>query len=238
VTRTVVVAGVGTGLGSSVARAFAAVGDQVAMLARSESFLKELADEITAETDGEAAAVPTDVSDTDAAAAAYETVRERFGGVDVQVNNVYATDVDGGDTLSTTRAALADAWAVRVGRQYQCARLAARDVADGDGGTTLWTTSQQARVPRGGVAFVTARHAVRGTARAMAHNLGEYGVQSIHVVVDGWIANPELRERYPDHDDWMAPDEIARVYRDLADDPETVHASEIDLRHPNDEVRF
>ena len=236
-TRTVVVAGVGTGLGSSVARAFAATGDRVAMLARSESFLEELAAEITAETDGEAVAVPTDVSDADTVAAAYETVRERFGGVDVQVNNVAGANV-GGDTLSTTRSELADAWAVRVGGQYQCARLAAQDMADGDGGTILWTTSQQARVPRGGVASVTARQAVRGTARAMAHNLGEYGVQSIHVVVDGWIANPDLRERYPDHDDWMDPDEIARVYRDLADDPETVHASEIDLRHPNDELRF
>ncbi len=36
----------------------------------------------------------------------------------------------------------------------------------------------------------------------------------------------------------MGIDGIARVYRDLADDPETVHASEIDLRHPNDELRF
>ena len=42
----------------------------------------------------------------------------------------------------------------------------------------------------------------------------------------------------PDHNDWMGIDGIARVYRDLADDPETVHASEIDLRHPNDELRF
>lgn len=236
-TRTVVVAGVGTGLGSSVARAFAATGDRVAMMARSKEFLETLADEITAETDGEAVAVPTDVSDADAVAATYETVRERFGGVDVQVNNVTGANV-GGDTLSTTRSELADAWAVRVGGQYQCARLAAQDMADSDGGTILWTTSQQARVPRGGVASVTARQAVRGTARAMAHNLGEHGVQSIHVVVDGWIANPTLRERYPDHDDWMDADEIAGVYRDLADDPETVHASEIDLRHPNDELRF
>ncbi len=141
-------------------------------------------------------------------------------------------------SLSVTREKLETAFAVRVAGQYQCARLAAQDMADGDGGTILWTTSQQARVPRGGVASVTARQAVRGTARAMAHNLGEHGIQSIHVVVDGWIANPTLRERYPDHDDWMDPDEIAGVYRDLADDPETVHASEIDLRHPNDELRF
>ena len=116
-TRTVVVAGVGTGLGSSVARAFAAVGDRVAMVARSAEFLEELADEITAETDGEALAIPTDVSDADAVAATYKTVRERFGGVDVQVNNVTGANV-GGDTLSTTRSELADAWAVRVGGQY------------------------------------------------------------------------------------------------------------------------
>ncbi len=94
----------------------------------------------------------------------------------------------------------------------------------------LWATSQQAWVPRGGVASVTAHQAVRGTARAMAHNLGEYGVQSIHVVVDGWIANSSLRERYPDHDDWMNADEVARVYRDLADDPV---AYEVEERLPS-----
>lgn len=236
-TRTVVIAGVGEGLGSSVARAFAAAGDQVALLARSAEFLKTTAAEITAETDGEAVAVPTDVSEPDAVVAAFETVRKRFGGVDIQVNNVGGANV-GGDALSTTRSELAEAWRVRVAGQYQCARCAAHDMADGDGGTILWTTSQQARVPRGSVTAVTARHAVRGTARTMAHNLGEYGIQSIHVVVDGWIANPSLRERYPDHDDWMDPDEIARIYRDLADDPETVYASELDLRHPRDELRF
>ncbi|MEZ3145781.1 SDR family NAD(P)-dependent oxidoreductase [Halobaculum sp. MBLA0143] len=236
-TRTVVVAGVGEGLGSSLAWEFAEAGDRVAMLARSEAFLETLADEITTETDGEALAAPTDVSDTEAVAATYDTIHERFGGVDVQINNVAGANV-GGDTLSTTRAELTEAWSVRVAGQYQCARRAAQDMADGDGGTILWTTSQQARVPRGSVASVTARQAARGTARAMADNLGEHGVQSIHVVVDGWIENPSLRERYPDHDDWMDPDEIARLYRDLADDPETVHASEIDLRHPNDELRF
>ena len=36
----------------------------------------------------------------------------------------------------------------------------------------------------------------------------------------------------------MDPDEIAeRLYR-LAEDPETVHAGEIDLRHPRDEPSF
>ena len=235
--RTVVIAGVGEGLGSSVAWAFADAGDRVAMLARSTEFLESLAEDLRAETDGEALAVPTDVSDADAVAATYETIRERFGGVDVQVNNVAGADV-GGDTLSVTREDLETAFAVRVAGQYQCARLAARDMADGDGGTILWTTSQQARVPRGSVASVTARQAARGTARAMANSLGDHGIQSVHVVVDGWIANPSLRERYPDHDDWMDPDEIADLYRELADDPETVHASEIDLRHPNDELRF
>ncbi|MFB6175953.1 MAG: short-chain dehydrogenase, partial [Halobaculum sp.] len=56
-TRTVVIAGVGPGLGSSLARTFAARGDDVALLARSTEYLHGLADEITDDTPGDALAV-------------------------------------------------------------------------------------------------------------------------------------------------------------------------------------
>ncbi len=40
------------------------------------------------------------------------------------------------------------------------------------------------------------------------------------------------------HDRWIDPDKIAVIYRQLVDHPETVHASEIDLRHPGDDLSF
>ena len=61
--RTAVIAGVGPGLGASLAERFAGEGCSVALLARSESYLETLADRLRAETPGDALAVPTDLSD-------------------------------------------------------------------------------------------------------------------------------------------------------------------------------
>ncbi len=236
-TRTVVVAGVGPGLGSSVATEFATRGADVALLARSEDYLDSLAAEITDAQPGTALAVPTDVSEPDQVDAAFETVHETSGPVDALVNNVWS-GADPGGVLEVTEDDLAAAWDVRVAGQFRCARAAAADMADGDGGTILFTTSQSAVVPGENVAYTTARHAVRGMARSMAADLGDNGIQTVHVVIDGWIARPDLREQYPDHERWMEPDEIAVTCRRLVDNPETVHASEIDLRHPGDDLSF
>ena len=236
-TRTVVVAGVGPGLGSSVAREFGAQGDQVALLARSADYLDSLAAEIAAAEPGTALAVPTDVSKPDQVDAAFQTIREEFGPVDALVNNV-SSGAQGGGVLEATEADLAAAWDVRVAGQFRCARAAAEDMADGDGGTILFTTSQSAVAPSENVAYTTARHAVRGMARSMAEDLGDHGIQTVHVVIDGWIAQPDLREQFPDHERWMEPEDIAVTCRRLVDHPETVHASEIDLRHPGDDLSF
>ncbi|MFB6176132.1 MAG: SDR family oxidoreductase, partial [Halobaculum sp.] len=154
------------------------------------------------------------------------------------VNNVSASATTSGGILDVTEDDLAGAWDVRVAGQFRCAKEAAADMADTGGGTIVFTNSGQARHPDGNLTFSTSRHAVRGMARSMASDLGDHDIQTIHVIVDGWIASPELRSEFPDHDRWMEPDEIATVYRQLADDPPTVHASEIDLRHPEDDLSF
>lgn len=236
--RTVVVAGVGPGLGSSVAREFAADGANVALLARSADYLETTAEEITNAEPGTALPVPTDVSDADAVTAAFERIRDRFGSVDVLVNNVTISQGSSGGILSVTDDDLAGALEVRVAGQFRCAKAAAADMAADDGGTIIFTTSQTAIVPSENVAYAAARHAVRGMAKSMAADLGDRGIQIVHAVVDGWIESPELRAQYPDHDRWMDPDDIAVTYRQLADHPETVHTSELDLRHPGDDLSF
>ena len=235
--RTVVVAGVGPGLGSSIASEFIARGDSVALLARSEEYLTSLETEFTESGSGRALAVPTDISEPAQVSDAFERIRETFGPVDALVNNV-GTGARGGSILEVTEADLADAWEVRVAGQFRCAKAAAGDMAANDGGTIIFSTSQTAVTPSDNVTYTTARHAVRGMARSMATDLGEHGIQTVHAVIDGWISRPDLREQFPDHERWMDPDEIAVTYRRLVEHPETVHASEIDLRHPGDELSF
>ena len=239
-TETAVVAGVGPGLGSSVARRFAEDGAAVGLFARSTEYVEELADDLDVTTPGTAAAVPTDLTDGEAVADGFAAVRERFGPVDALVVTAFADGAgDGGGILDAETADLAAAWETRVLGSFRCARAAAADMRRGDGGTVLLTNSAAATTPSASLPPATARHALRGLARSMDADpeLGAAGVQTVHVIVDGWIDKPSSRAAYPDHERWMDPDEIADRLHGLAA-AETVHAGEIDLRHPRDEPSF
>jgi NADP-dependent 3-hydroxy acid dehydrogenase YdfG len=84
--RVVVITGASAGVGRAVARAFGRQGARVGLLARGEGRLARAAAEIEA-MGGEALALPTDVADADAVYAAADRVADRFGPVDVWVNN-------------------------------------------------------------------------------------------------------------------------------------------------------
>ncbi len=86
--HTVVISGASRGIGADAARVFAAAGANVALLARSEAQLRDLADEI-----GEKAlALACDVSDYAAVEAAFGKVHETFGRLDVLICNAGLID--------------------------------------------------------------------------------------------------------------------------------------------------
>jgi NAD(P)-dependent dehydrogenase (short-subunit alcohol dehydrogenase family) len=90
VAKTVVVTGASAGLGRAIVREFAARGDNVALLARGEDGLAGAVDEVE-KAGGTALAVETDVADPNAVEAAAGQVTDRFGGLDVWVNNAFSS---------------------------------------------------------------------------------------------------------------------------------------------------
>ncbi len=84
--RVAVVTGASSGIGEATAERLAELGASVALLARREDRLKDLAERITA-AGGRALAVPTDVTDRDAVAAAQERVARELGTVDLVFAN-------------------------------------------------------------------------------------------------------------------------------------------------------
>lgn len=88
--QTIVITGASAGVGRATARAFAAQGAQIGLLARGVDGLRGAAAEVEREG-GKALIVPTDVSDADAVEAAADQVESRLGPIDVWVNCAMAT---------------------------------------------------------------------------------------------------------------------------------------------------
>lgn len=156
-----IVTGAGRGLGAAIAVAFAEAGADVVIAARTKSQLDDVAQRVAA-AGRQAHVVPADLSDPETAAGLAATAVQRFGRLDIVVNNV------GGampcPLLDTTPQALVDAFTFNVANAHALVRAAVpRMLATADGGSILNITSTMGRLP--GRAF-----AAYGTAKAaLAH---------------------------------------------------------------------
>jgi NAD(P)-dependent dehydrogenase (short-subunit alcohol dehydrogenase family) len=215
-TRTVVIAGVGPGLGESLARQFGAEGCQVALFARSREYIEELAEDLP--QSGEGLAVQTDLTDVDQIRDGFETVRESFGPVDVLVNHASAASWKG--LMDASVEEFERAWAVNGRGAFVCSQEAVDDMLETGGGTVIFTGATSAVRSRGGaIGFTAAKFAARGMAMDIAQEFGPEGVHVAHVVIDGQIDRPGARDRAADRDPetFLDPDEMAETYWHLVE---------------------
>ncbi|MBO9431009.1 SDR family oxidoreductase [Sulfitobacter sp. R18_1] len=86
--KTIMITGASRGIGAAAARVFAEAGANVALLARSQDAIAELAGELG----NRAIAIPCDVTRYNEMTSAVETTRRAFGGLDVLINNAGVID--------------------------------------------------------------------------------------------------------------------------------------------------
>lgn len=225
--QTAIVAGVGPGLGESLARRFVDEGCQVGLFARSEDYLESLA----ADLGDDALAVPTDIADPAEVEAGFDDVRETFGPVDILVNHASGGAWKGLREISPDE--FEQAWRVSAYGGLLCSQEAVVDMLAADGGTIIFTGATSAvRGRDGALGFSAAKFAVRGMAESMARELGSEGIHVAHVVIDGQIKTPQVRTEYSNRDEetFLDPDAIADSYWHLVTQDRSSWTLELDVR--------
>ena len=187
--KTVMITGASRGIGAEAARIFASAGANVALLARSAAALNELVAEI-----GEAAiAIPCDVASYADMAAAVETTVQRFGGLDVLINNAGVIE-----PVSHLSEADPDAWGqvidINLKGVFNGMR-AALPVMKGKGGGSILTISSGAA--HGAVEawshYCAAKAAVHMLTKCVHLEEAEYGIRAIGLS-PGTVATQMQRE--------------------------------------------
>jgi len=190
--KTLVVSGVGPGLGREVAACALRDGARVALAARSEDRLREIAKEL--DPSGERALpFPCDITDADRCAALMEAAQERFGGVDAVVQ-VAALDAIFG-TLESTKA---DDWRrsfeVNVLGTLQFARAAVAPLRARGGGAIVLIGSQSMWLPppMPQIAYASAKGALVSAMYHMARELGPDRIR-VNMVIPTWMWGPPVQ---------------------------------------------
>lgn len=221
--KTAVIAGVGPSLGESLARRFVEEGCRVGLLARSASYLDELA----ADLGEDAVAAPTDITDPTQVEAGFETIREAFGSIDVLVNHASAAAWKGTTEISPEE--FESAWRVSAYGALLCTREVVPEMRDAGHGTIVFTGATSAiRGRDGAIGFSAAKFAARGMAESMARELGPEGIHVAHVVIDGQIRGPTTER--DDRESLLDPDAIADSYWHLIQQDRSSWTLELDVR--------
>lgn len=190
--RVALVAASSKGLGRAVAEELAAEGAHVVMCARGTEALEEAAKSVDAMGPGEVLALPVDLSDPASTQALVDVAIERFGRVDVLVNNA------GGPPAGTFDDHAPEAWSAAVRLNLESALDLTRAVLPGmkerGWGRVVNITSVSVKEPVDGLILSNSvRAAVTGFAKTLSNEIAHHGI-TVNNVLPGFTRTDRLIE--------------------------------------------
>lgn len=228
--RVAAVVGVGPGLGASVARRFAREGFAVALMARREESVAGVREEIEG-SGGTALSVSADAADPGSVASAFEKVRGELGDPEVFVYNAGAFQMGG--VLEISPEKFDECFRANCAGAFYASREVLPAMVEAGRGTVLFTGATAAL--RGSARFsalAVGKFGLRALAQSMAREFGPQGIHVAHVIIDGQIDTPRVREMSPEReeDTMLSPEAIAETYWRLHAQHKTAWTLEMDLR--------
>ncbi len=187
--KTVMITGASRGIGAEAARQFAAQGANVALLARG----KDAIDALSREIGSNAIALTCDVANYSDVAAAVETTAERFGGLDVLINNAGVVE-----PISHLATADPDDWGqvidINLKGVFNGVRAALPVMKAAGGGSILTISSGAAHGPvEAWSHYCASKAAVNMLTRCVHKEEAEHGIRAIGLS-PGTVATQMQRE--------------------------------------------
>ena len=224
------VLGVGPGLGAAIARRFAREGFAVALMARREESVTEVRKEIEA-AGGQALPISTDATDPASVRTTFERIRSELGDPEVFAYNAGAFQMGG--ILDLTPEKFDECWKANCAGAFYAAQQVLPSMVEAAKGTVLLTGATASL--RGSARFsalAVGKFGLRALAQSMAREFGPQGIHVSHVIIDGQINTPRMREMSPDREarTMLSPEAIAETYWHLHSQDRTAWTLELDLR--------
>ncbi|WP_299236031.1 beta-ketoacyl-ACP reductase [Natronomonas sp.] len=183
--KTCLVTGGSRGIGRAIAAELGRHGANVAVNYRSSAAAAEAVAETIAESGGDAVAVRADVADYEQVESMRETVRDRFGGLDVLINNAGVTADKKFENMTR------DDWDrvvdVNLGGTFNCTHCFFEDIRSADDGRLINISSVVGQQGNYGQAnYATTKSGLFGFTRTLALELAESG-STANCVAPGFV---------------------------------------------------
>ncbi len=174
------ITGGGSGIGLATARALASTGAKLTLAGRSLEKVRAAADEFE-----DAHFLACDVSDEASVSAAFAAARDRYGGIDILINN--AGLAPSAPFKRTTLEFWNSVIGVNLTGAFLCARAALPDMCEAKWGRIVNVGSVCSLKGYAYVsAYVASKHGLLGLTRALAHETASHGV-TVNCVCPGYV---------------------------------------------------
>ena len=210
-----VVTGAATGIGRATAQALARDGFAVALVGRRAGPLEEVAAELRA-GGGHAMTAQADVASAEQAAAAIGAAVERFGGIDVLVNN--AGVGDSGALLDESLERWEETLRINLTGAFIATQLALPHLIERRGAVVNVASINGVLAGPGWTSYCVSKAGLIMLAKCVANDYGRKGVRA-NAVCPGWVRTP------------MGDDDMDQVARAQGTDREGAYAL-VHRQHP------
>ncbi len=189
-----IVGGASSGMGRAVARTLAGEGCRVVLYARRADLLTEAAAAITAETGTEALAVPADATDPAALDRVCDQALERFGRLDIVVNN--AGGPPAGSYEDFADADWQRAYELVLASAIRLTRRALPELRRSGRGRIVNLTSSAVKETNDGLLLSNVfRPGVIGWAKTISRDEARHGI-TVNSIAPGYIGTERLVQLY------------------------------------------